>query len=52
MLSPSTVRIYSPAAMKHLRYVPIAFICGVHGFALFAPYVAVLLTVGSLIRRR
>ena len=28
---------------KALRFLPLAFLAGTHGFALFAPYVAVIL---------
>ena len=38
--------------MRLLRYVPITFICGVHGFAFFVPYLAVFLTATHLLRRR
>lgn len=30
--------------MKHLRFLPLAFLAGVHGFALLAPYVALCMT--------
>ena len=36
--------------MKSLRFVPLAFLCGVHGFALFAPYA--LLMAGLIYLRR
>ena len=38
--------------MKHIRWMPFTFLAGVHGFALFAPYVAVMLAVAHLLRRR
>jgi hypothetical protein len=38
--------------MKTLRFLPLTFLCGVHGFALFAPYLAVSLTALHLLRRR
>lgn len=42
--------------MKSLRFLPLTFLCGVHGFALFAPYAALaaaaLLLAGRLHRRR
>jgi hypothetical protein len=38
--------------MRFARFVPIAFICGQHGFALFAPYLAFFLAGLSLIRAR
>jgi hypothetical protein len=38
--------------MKSLRYLPLAFLCGVHGFALFAPYLAAFLATSHFFRRR
>jgi hypothetical protein len=38
--------------MKHLRWVPLAFLAGQHGFAIFAPYAALMLTVDHLMNRR
>ncbi|HEX8340583.1 MAG TPA: hypothetical protein VF624_06700 [Tepidisphaeraceae bacterium] len=40
--------------MRHLRYLPLAFLAGAHGFALLAPYMAVCAVVHaiSLQRRR
>lgn len=29
--------------MKALRFLPLAFLAGTHGFAIFAPYLAVVL---------
>ena len=37
--------------MKTLRYVPLTFLCGVHGFALFAPYLAMFLATAHLLKR-
>ena len=40
---------------KALSYLPLAFLAGTHGFALFAPYAAVVLTalhVRSVRRQR
>lgn len=37
--------------MKTLRYVPLTFLCGVHGFALFAPYLAMFLAAAHLLKR-
>ena len=37
--------------MKSVRFLPLAFIAGVHGFALFAPYAAVMLVAAALLRR-
>lgn len=33
---------------KALQFLPLAFLAGTHGFALFAPYVAVVLTAFHL----
>jgi hypothetical protein len=38
--------------MRSLRYVPFTFLAGIHGFALFAPYLAFFLTASLLIQRR
>jgi hypothetical protein len=38
--------------MKVLRFFPLAFISNVHGFLIFAPYLAVFLTVTHFSRRR
>ncbi len=38
--------------MKSLRYLPLTFLAGVHGFAMFAPYAAVFLGVVHLINKR
>ena len=37
---------------RALRFLPLAFLAGTHGFALFAPYVAVLLTALHLMSRQ
>jgi hypothetical protein len=37
--------------MKALRYIPLTFLCGVHGFALFAPYLAMFLAAAHLLKR-
>jgi hypothetical protein len=37
--------------MKHLRFFPLAFISNVHGFLIFAPYMAIFMTVLHLTRR-
>jgi hypothetical protein len=37
--------------MRSLRWIPVAYLAGLHGFALFAPYLAIVLTAGHLIRR-
>ena len=38
--------------MKHLRWLPFAFLAGVHGFAIFAPYAALMLAVDQYARHR
>ena len=38
--------------MKSLRYLPLTFLCGVHGFALFAPYAALATAALLLFRKR
>jgi hypothetical protein len=38
--------------MKLLRFLPITFFAGTHGFALFAPYLALMLAATHFIRRR
>jgi hypothetical protein len=38
--------------MKSLRYLPLTFLAGVHGFAMFAPYAAIFLGIVHLINRR
>src|SRR6187399_589688 len=30
---------YNAFRLRSIRYIPLAFLCGAHGFALFAPYV-------------
>ncbi len=37
--------------MKTLRFLPLTFLAGVHGFALFAPYLAVFLALAHWARR-
>ena len=34
-----------------LRFLPLAYLAGVHGFALFAPYLALFLAVAHFLRR-
>jgi len=36
--------------MKSLRFIPLTFLAGAHGFAIFAPYVLALLIVGHFLR--
>lgn len=38
--------------MRSVRFLPIAFIAGVHGFALFAPYAAFMLAAAAILKRR
>jgi hypothetical protein len=38
--------------MKSLRFLPIAFLAGTHGFALFAPYLVLVLAAAHLFSRR
>ena len=38
--------------MKHLKYMPLAFLAGVHGFALLAPYLAVCATAYTVMHQR
>jgi hypothetical protein len=38
--------------MKVLRFLPLTFLSGAHGFALFAPYLALFLAAAHLLRRR
>ena len=40
------------AAMRILRFVPFAFLSGAHGFALFAPYALVMMSVFHVMHRR
>jgi len=42
---------YIIAAMKHLRYLPLTFLAGVHGFVLFAPYLALFIGIAHFMRR-
>jgi hypothetical protein len=37
--------------MRLYRYLPIAFFAGIHGFALFAPYLALVLAATHYIRK-
>jgi hypothetical protein len=38
--------------MKHLYYLPLAFVAGVHGFAILAPYLACCAAAHALILQR
>jgi hypothetical protein len=48
----SAGREYILAAMKSLRFLPLTFLAGVHGFALFAPYAALATAAVLVLRRR
>ncbi|MCC6238803.1 MAG: hypothetical protein IT448_00665 [Phycisphaerales bacterium] len=37
--------------MRMLHFLPLTFLAGVHGFAFFAPYLAVFLTAVVCLRR-
>lgn len=41
---------YNTGGMKLLWFVPLAFIAGVHGFIIFAVYLAVFLTSAYMVR--
>jgi hypothetical protein len=45
-------RVTTSSGMKHLRWVPLAFLAGQHGFAIFAPYAALMLMIDHLMNRR
>ena len=38
--------------MRTLRWVPLTFLAGLHGFALFAPYAAMVMIVYHISRYR
>lgn len=38
--------------MRTLRWVPLTFLAGLHGFAIFAPYAALVLVVSHVVRSR
>ena len=38
--------------MKHLRWLPLAYLAGQHGFAIFAPYAALMLMLAHYMNRR
>ena len=38
--------------MKHLRWIPFAFVADVHGFAIFAPYAALMMALAVTIEVR
>lgn len=37
--------------MRAVWFLPLAYLAGVHGFALFAPYLLLCLATGHLLRR-
>jgi hypothetical protein len=37
--------------MRALAFFPLAYVAGVHGFALFAPYAATFLVIAHFLRR-
>lgn len=45
---------YDPTSqMRHLKYLPLAFLAGVHGFAILAPYLGVCAAIHALsVQRR
>jgi hypothetical protein len=38
--------------MKHIRWIPLAFLADVHGFAIFAPYAALMMALAVVVDRR
>jgi hypothetical protein len=42
---------YNGLLMKTLRFMPLTFVAGVHGFPMFVSYVAVVIAVLHLVRR-
>lgn len=38
--------------MRSIRYIPLAYLAGIHGFALFAPYLALFLAATLVLQRR
>ena len=43
---------YSRTHVKHLRFLPLAFVADVHGFVFFTAYLVVVLTAWSVNRVR
>lgn len=37
--------------MKALRYLPLVYVIGIHGFVFFAPYVALIMMAGYMLKR-
>jgi hypothetical protein len=38
--------------MRHLRWIPLAFLADVQGFAIFAPYAALMMALAVAIEHR
>jgi hypothetical protein len=38
--------------MRTLRWVPLTFLAGTHGFVIFAPYAALVMAVFHIVRMR
>jgi hypothetical protein len=38
--------------MKHLRWLPLTFLADVHGFAIFAPYAAMMMALAIVVHRK
>ncbi len=38
--------------MKAVRFLPLTFVAGIHGFALFAPYVGLVIAAALFLRHR
>lgn len=38
--------------MRSIWMLPFTFVAGVHGFALFAPYLLLIATIGLVLKRR
>ena len=51
-LTAAVVQSTASMKLKLLRFLPLAFIAGTHGFALFAPYAAVVLAALHLRSRQ
>jgi hypothetical protein len=41
---------YKPNVMKSLRFMPLTFVAGVHGFPMFVSYLAVVIAVLQVAR--
>jgi hypothetical protein len=42
---------YKTGRLKSIRFIPLAFLAGVHGFALFAPYVLIFVALMMILQR-